>query len=283
MLCSIYELMLLGINFVACSPTSSTPSQLELFKVSFIVYLWPMLSGSLFILQFFTTKPLPCDPSCLPKYPPSKEFDAKLRDEEARRWACLQFSFPIYFGSGASYFFYQLLECLIKVGSNTFYTIEQCNDIDDLLLLNGRNRGCQHVIWGKRLSEGYRVIWEKLITINILFSIFLSKKFARWDLCTQAYLVLAFCRQGAASRAHRGDPEKRGTKESRAIPAPDANAELAVSMQVIYFLLFILLYFFSCLWFFCSFVFLDYLLDAQSGPEIMRFSSGILSWYSLHV
>lgn len=35
--------------------------------------------------EFFTTKPLPCDPSSLPKYPPSKEFDAKLRDEEARR------------------------------------------------------------------------------------------------------------------------------------------------------------------------------------------------------
>ncbi|GLT26357.1 hypothetical protein SLA2020_014320 [Shorea laevis] len=35
--------------------------------------------------EFFTTKPLPCDPSSLPKYPPSKEFDAKIRDEEARR------------------------------------------------------------------------------------------------------------------------------------------------------------------------------------------------------
>lgn len=35
--------------------------------------------------EFFTTKPLPCDPSSLPKYPPSKEFDAKLREEEARR------------------------------------------------------------------------------------------------------------------------------------------------------------------------------------------------------
>ncbi|KAK4424439.1 putative serine/threonine-protein kinase [Sesamum alatum] len=35
--------------------------------------------------EFFTTKPLPCDPSALPKYPPSKEFDAKMRDEEARR------------------------------------------------------------------------------------------------------------------------------------------------------------------------------------------------------
>ncbi|XP_010252406.1 PREDICTED: probable serine/threonine-protein kinase At1g09600 isoform X2 [Nelumbo nucifera] len=35
--------------------------------------------------QFFRAKPLPCNPSSLPKYPPSKEFDAKLRDEEARR------------------------------------------------------------------------------------------------------------------------------------------------------------------------------------------------------
>ncbi|XP_051139342.1 probable serine/threonine-protein kinase At1g09600 isoform X2 [Andrographis paniculata] len=34
--------------------------------------------------QFFVTNPLPCDPSSLPKYPPSKEFDARLR-EEARR------------------------------------------------------------------------------------------------------------------------------------------------------------------------------------------------------
>ncbi|KAK6121263.1 hypothetical protein DH2020_044966 [Rehmannia glutinosa] len=42
-----------------------------------------------FMLQtsFFTSKPLPCDPSSLPKYPPSKEYDAKARDEEARRAA----------------------------------------------------------------------------------------------------------------------------------------------------------------------------------------------------
>lgn len=39
-------------------------------------------------------EPLPCDPSKLPKYPPSKELDAKVRDEEARRYAlqkCLFF------------------------------------------------------------------------------------------------------------------------------------------------------------------------------------------------
>ncbi|THG17979.1 hypothetical protein TEA_011595 [Camellia sinensis var. sinensis] len=35
--------------------------------------------------EFFTTKPYACDPSSLPKYPPSKEMDAKVRDEEARR------------------------------------------------------------------------------------------------------------------------------------------------------------------------------------------------------
>jgi len=35
--------------------------------------------------EFFTTKPLACDPSTLPKYPPSKEIDAKVRDEVARR------------------------------------------------------------------------------------------------------------------------------------------------------------------------------------------------------
>ncbi|KAH9683264.1 protein kinase domain-containing protein [Citrus sinensis] len=37
--------------------------------------------------EFFTTKPYACDPSSLPKYPPTKEMDAKLRDEEARRAA----------------------------------------------------------------------------------------------------------------------------------------------------------------------------------------------------
>ncbi|XP_022970706.1 probable serine/threonine-protein kinase At1g54610 isoform X3 [Cucurbita maxima] len=35
--------------------------------------------------EFFTTRPLPCDPSSLPKYPPSKEIDSKMREEEARR------------------------------------------------------------------------------------------------------------------------------------------------------------------------------------------------------
>lgn len=35
--------------------------------------------------EFFTSNPLPSDPSSLPKYPSSKEFDARLRDEEARK------------------------------------------------------------------------------------------------------------------------------------------------------------------------------------------------------
>uniref|UniRef100_A0A2N9H9Z4 Protein kinase domain-containing protein n=1 Tax=Fagus sylvatica TaxID=28930 RepID=A0A2N9H9Z4_FAGSY len=35
--------------------------------------------------EFFTTEPYACEPSSLPQYPPSKEMDVKLRDEEARR------------------------------------------------------------------------------------------------------------------------------------------------------------------------------------------------------
>ncbi|ESQ36561.1 hypothetical protein EUTSA_v10006913mg [Eutrema salsugineum] len=35
--------------------------------------------------EYFKTKPFACDPSYLPKYPPSKEIDAKLRDEAKRQ------------------------------------------------------------------------------------------------------------------------------------------------------------------------------------------------------
>ncbi|XP_042465764.1 probable serine/threonine-protein kinase At1g09600 [Zingiber officinale] len=37
--------------------------------------------------EFFLTKPFACDPSSLPKYPPSKEYDAKLADEAKRQRA----------------------------------------------------------------------------------------------------------------------------------------------------------------------------------------------------
>ncbi|KAJ1279555.1 hypothetical protein BS78_04G164400 [Paspalum vaginatum] len=35
--------------------------------------------------EFFRTKPLACDPASLPKYPPCKEYDAKIRGQEASR------------------------------------------------------------------------------------------------------------------------------------------------------------------------------------------------------
>lgn len=35
--------------------------------------------------QYFKTKPFACDPSCLPKYPPSKEIDANERDDAKRQ------------------------------------------------------------------------------------------------------------------------------------------------------------------------------------------------------
>ncbi|XP_010538783.1 PREDICTED: probable serine/threonine-protein kinase At1g54610 isoform X2 [Tarenaya hassleriana] len=35
--------------------------------------------------EYFRTEPFPCDPSCLPKYPPSKEIDAEMRGKGARK------------------------------------------------------------------------------------------------------------------------------------------------------------------------------------------------------
>ncbi|KAK6913299.1 Protein kinase domain [Dillenia turbinata] len=40
--------------------------------------------------EFFTTRPFACDPSTLPKYPPNKEIDAKIRDEARRKKAGLR-------------------------------------------------------------------------------------------------------------------------------------------------------------------------------------------------
>ncbi|KFK31652.1 protein kinase-like protein [Arabis alpina] len=37
---------------------------------------------------YFTTEPFACDPSSLPKYPPSKEIDAKIRDDAKRQRPC---------------------------------------------------------------------------------------------------------------------------------------------------------------------------------------------------
>ncbi|PIN14820.1 Cdc2-related protein kinase [Handroanthus impetiginosus] len=37
--------------------------------------------------KYFTTKPYACDPASLPKYPPNKEIDAKLREESRRKRA----------------------------------------------------------------------------------------------------------------------------------------------------------------------------------------------------
>jgi hypothetical protein len=48
-----------------------------------------MPSANFLCMQFFTTEPFACEPSSLPKYPPSKEIDAKRRDEEARRFVTL--------------------------------------------------------------------------------------------------------------------------------------------------------------------------------------------------
>jgi cyclin-dependent kinase 12/13/sacsin len=44
-------------------------------------------SSSALNSEFFTTEPYACEPSSLPKYPPTKELDVKLRDEARRQRA----------------------------------------------------------------------------------------------------------------------------------------------------------------------------------------------------
>ncbi|KAG6527690.1 hypothetical protein ZIOFF_009816 [Zingiber officinale] len=70
------------INFVVISPISNA---FICFPYFFFKIFLKKLSGN--ILQFFLTKPFACDPSSLPKYPPSKEYDAKLADEAKRQRA----------------------------------------------------------------------------------------------------------------------------------------------------------------------------------------------------
>lgn len=60
-----------------------------------------------------------------------------------------------------------------------------------------------------------------------------EKRKRKSGVCTdKLVLVIIICRQGAAGKGQRLDHERKGIRESRAVPAPDANAELVLSMQV---------------------------------------------------
>jgi len=72
--------------------------------------IWFHLPYILF-MQFFNTEPFPCDPSTLPKYPPTKEMDAKRRDDEARRSV---FS-DLYFCSCGFLHCYDIYQIFVKV------------------------------------------------------------------------------------------------------------------------------------------------------------------------
>ncbi|KAM7279743.1 hypothetical protein ACFE04_006877 [Oxalis oulophora] len=49
-----------------------------------------LTASSALFSEYFTAKPLACDPSSLPKYPPNKEIDAKHREELRRKKAGLR-------------------------------------------------------------------------------------------------------------------------------------------------------------------------------------------------
>lgn len=97
--------------------------------------------------QFFKTKPLPCDPSSLPEYPPSKEIDAKLREEEARKYVLIITPFSdivctCSFGLALSFFWprFQFLDLWYYDKKNDFvnfhyYTENTKRKFDKNLLL----------------------------------------------------------------------------------------------------------------------------------------------------
>jgi hypothetical protein len=62
-------------------------SNLDFLFIRLTIYF--LFLSVLSFLQFFNTEPYACDPSSLPKYPPTKEMDVKRRDDEARRYVLL--------------------------------------------------------------------------------------------------------------------------------------------------------------------------------------------------
>ncbi|GAU12443.1 hypothetical protein TSUD_229770 [Trifolium subterraneum] len=83
--CILAEL-LVGKPIMPGRTENNEDLQLLPFGVS-ICYKYPnyLVNVRVDICQFFTTDPLPCDPSRLPKFPPSKEFDLKRQNKEAAR------------------------------------------------------------------------------------------------------------------------------------------------------------------------------------------------------
>lgn len=91
-----YHLFLFYMSFLviycfASNPFSALGSVILIrrYLATHVMAIW-IYWRKLFVVffQFFTTEPFACNPLSLPKYPPSKEMDLKLRDEEARRYFC---------------------------------------------------------------------------------------------------------------------------------------------------------------------------------------------------
>ncbi|WOL01164.1 putative sucrose-phosphatase 2 [Canna indica] len=79
----------------------------------------------------FNTPPYACEPSSLPKYPPSKEMDAKLRDEEARSGGIDLHILPKCAGKGqALAYLLKKFEVVGKPPTNTLVRGDSGNDAE---------------------------------------------------------------------------------------------------------------------------------------------------------
>ncbi|KAL7608081.1 hypothetical protein Lser_V15G12597 [Lactuca serriola] len=79
-----FNTLLTYIKNAATKPDEEKFRKIRLTNAAFQWGNWKVGLSFLSCVQFFGTEPYACEPSELPKYPPSKEIDVKLRDEEAR-------------------------------------------------------------------------------------------------------------------------------------------------------------------------------------------------------
>uniref|UniRef100_A0A5B6YN06 Protein kinase domain-containing protein n=1 Tax=Davidia involucrata TaxID=16924 RepID=A0A5B6YN06_DAVIN len=84
--------------------------------------------------EYFTTKPYACDPSNLPKYPPNKEFDAKLREDVRRRKVGVRGR-----ASGSSKNSRRVRKALQE--SSTFYKVIPTEEMEASTQFGRRNNG----------------------------------------------------------------------------------------------------------------------------------------------
>ena len=92
---NLHLIMIARIRVICIRVSQRSIFQLETNKWSFVQLF---LSSYYFVwIQFFMTEPYACEPSSLPRYPPCKERDVKLKYEKHKRFGATLCIYCRYF------------------------------------------------------------------------------------------------------------------------------------------------------------------------------------------